>query len=115
MELADQVEGRRNTIKTQYGTSLFDFAKNKTSNRISALNASPLNDTISKPTQSDINSFAAKASSRNRGGTETKYPANRDVSQLDVVALDTKINEQEFRKDRRNNQASPTARSPFKE
>ena len=89
MELADQVEGRRNKIKTLYGTaSPFDFAKNKTSKRISAfnailqskkksaLNASPMNDT---------------ASSRNRGRTETKYPASRDAQQVDAAALDTKI------------------------
>ena len=86
MELADQVEGRRNKIKTQYGTaSPFDFGKNKTSKRISELNPSPMNDTAS-------NSFAVNSQSRNRGGTETKYPANREASQLDTGALDTKIN-----------------------
>ena len=108
MELADQVEGRRNKIKTQYGTaSPFDFAKTKTSKRISALNESPMNETVS-------NQFAAN-SSRNRGKTETKHPANRNVQQLDEVALDTKINAQEFRKDRRDKLANSTVRSPFKE
>ena len=114
MELATQVEGRRNKIKTQYGTaSPFDFAKNKTSKRISALNTtntSPMNDTTSRN-----NTFNYNPTRSHRSGTETKYPAKHDAQQLDAGALDTQINDQEFRKDRRDKQTNPSARSPFKE